>query len=228
MSGERIVLDHAGAGGPAYAVVSARRVTEGHVEVVHPVELAGQRLARLGGYGHGNRLGLARRRLARGVRGKQKSLLQVDRLEAFADAREVAGWRVALRAPALSVEVLRAGPGVAGEDVARLEHRRPTQRVVHPLAQEMREHEHLGVRERLEFRADLRALAADRHRRGGRHPGTAQGGGPGGGGGGGAQGREEGGWVRGGWGRPRSIGGGWDRVAFRGRPPRWHATNFSP
>src|SRR5258708_7672711 len=141
MSGERIVLDHAGSGGPADAAVGARRVTERHVEVVHPVELAGQRLARLGGYGHGHRLGLARRRLARGVRGKQESLLQVDRLEAFADARKVAGWRVALRAPALSVEVLPAGPGVTGEDVARPAHRHPTPPVRHPLPQEMREPE---------------------------------------------------------------------------------------
>src|SRR5258708_17827923 len=124
MGGERIVLDPAGAGRPADAAVGARRVTARPVEVVHPVELAGQRLARLGRYGHGHRLGLARRRLARGVRGKQKSLLQIDRLEAVADARDVARWSVAPRAPALSVEGLGARAAVAGDDISPLGHPR--------------------------------------------------------------------------------------------------------
>ena len=69
-------------------------------------------------------------------------------VEPRADAGQVAGWRMAGRALAFAVEVRRAGLRVAGEDVLDVEHRRSAQRVVQPLAEEVRELHDLGVGER--------------------------------------------------------------------------------
>src|SRR5204863_1000161 len=97
------------------------------------------RLPRLGRDGDRDDAGV-RGRTARGVRGEQETLLDVDRVEAGTGAGEITGRRVTLRARPLAIEVRGARLRVTHEHVARLEHRRTAERVVHLLAQEVREH----------------------------------------------------------------------------------------
>ena len=83
-------------------------------------------------HAHGGRIrtrqaGAAAAPAAAGAR-EQEPLLDVDRLEPRADARQVAGRRMAGRALPFAVEEGRARFGVAGQDVLDLEERRAAQR----------------------------------------------------------------------------------------------------